>query len=373
MTVGIIVGLVPGLHSNLVAATINNNETMAFFLFSMILSSNVFEFISTCYLGVPEEGEVLVKSPFHKLVLDGRSLVGIKVAGFSVLMTYSVMLIVEWLLRDTIEGLFTGIRPFGWAILVAMSLHLILKERKTIHAIIFFTLSGMLGYTTFNIGLKDPFLPLLSGLFGLSTILFSDNTEKIPSQMNMVAVESGFIDIMRSTMKGIISSIIMAIVPSVSPSQVGLISEEFFGRDNDEGTIANIASINIADNLLSLMALITIGKGRSGTIEKIGQIANSETIYYELLFYGLLTTVISVVIMNKVAHYFSKKINILNSLYIKIGIATIILLLTASINGLMGIGVLIVATILGRECNKRKIRMTHLLGSLVIPTIMYYL
>ncbi len=373
MVVGIVVGLVPGLHSNLVAAMIGGNELFAFFLFSMVISSNIFEFISTCYLGVPEEGEVLVKSPFHRLVLDGRSLVGIKIAGFSVLMTYSIMLILEWLLRNTISGIFQEVRRFGWAILVAMSLHLIIKEKKTTYAVLFFMLSGLLGYMAFNLELNDPFLPLLSGLFGLSTILFNEGGEKVPSQMKMVAVESGFLDIMKSTLKGIASSIVMAVVPSVSPSQVGLISNEFFGKDNDEGTIANIASINIADNLLSLMALITIGKGRSGTIEKIGHISNANTVYYELLFYGLITAILSVVIMNKIASCMAIRIDILNSKYVKLNIATFIAILTLYIDGIKGLGVLVVATLIGLACNKKKVRMTHLLGSLVIPTIVYYL
>ncbi|PIU61120.1 hypothetical protein COS83_04815, partial [archaeon CG07_land_8_20_14_0_80_38_8] len=184
--------------------------------------------------------------------------------------------------------------------------------------------------------------------------------------------ESSFPEITIASVTGIIGSIIMALVPSVSPSQVGLISKEY-SKNSNELKIASMTSINISDNLLSLIALMTINKGRSGVVEKIGEIITlTETNYYLLLFTGFLTCVISAYLLIKIAQLFAEKIQIFNNNKTRILIILFVSLITFYFDRFAGIIILILSTLLGYYANKTSIRRSQLLGCLVIPTIIFY-
>ncbi|VVB75888.1 Tripartite tricarboxylate transporter TctA family protein [Candidatus Tiddalikarchaeum anstoanum] len=377
--VGIVIGVVPGLHANTLSAIIlagGDNLEISIFLFSMLVSSNIFDFLAACYLGVPEEGEILVRMPLHKLLLNKRSLAGMRIVAMTSVMTYAIFLGVGFLLKDAIIALYDMIKGYAWLILAAICMHLIIKEKNSRLALIFFTISGLLGLITFNINLKDPFLPMLTGLFGIGSLLISGRkSEKIPTQMKKVVIDSDFFDLAKASIIGILSSIVMALVPSMSPSQVGLLSEDVEGgKRSDERMIASMSSINIADLVLSLISLLTLGKGRSGVVEKIGTllIIDSNN-YFVLLFSGFLSCVLSSYLLVKSALWVSQRTDWFNNRLLNIGVILFVSILTVAIDGPVGIIILAVSTIIGYLCDKNKIRKSQLLGCLVIPTIMFYL
>lgn len=377
--VGAIVGILPGLHPNTIAAIVIYGDygiEISVFLFSCLISSNIFEFLSACYLGVPEEGEALAKLPLQNLLLNKRSLVAMKIVAFTSIITYALFLGIGMFLQEIITFVYFAVKDFAWIILVAICTHLIIKEKNISLALLFFSLSGILGLITFNIELNEPFLPLLTGLFGLSGLVFSqDKKETIPTQMKQVVVESSFFELLKASAIGIIGSIIMAIVPSMSPSQVGLITEEFKnGRKNDELKIASMTSINISDNVLSLIALVSIGKGRSGVVEKIGELITIDNSnYYILLFCGFLACVIGSYFLIKTSIFVSKKTEWFNNKYVTYGVITFVTILTFLFNGFAGLIILSLSTILGYFCVKNNVRRSQLLGCLVIPTILFYI
>ena len=62
-------------------------------------------------------------------------------------------------------------------ILIAVSGILILMEKRKGLALLVFLLTGILGYSVLNLeNLKEPLLPLLTGLFGSSMLLMSIKT-----------------------------------------------------------------------------------------------------------------------------------------------------------------------------------------------------
>lgn len=375
---GIIVGIVPGLHANTIAAMLlltNYDADVGVFLFSCLVASNIFDFLAACYLGVPEEGEVLARMPLHKLLLDKRSLAGMKIVAYTSVITYAVFLGIGIILKDVISVIYYAIKSYAWIILAGICLHLIIKEKNSRLALAFFAVSGLLGIITFNTGLNDPFLPMLTGLFGFGSLLFSAKTsERIPKQMSKVVIDSDFFDLLKASLLGIVGSIIMALVPSMSPSQVGLLTEDFKGEKSDEATIASMSSINIADLVLSLMALLTIGKGRSGVVEKIGEILtiNNET-YYLLLFTGFLSCIISSYLLLKFAIFVSQRTKLLQNKWVNYSVIIFVSLLTLFIDGPIGILILLAATMIGYLCDRSKVRKSQLLGCLVVPTIIFYL
>ncbi len=378
---GIITGIIPGIHPNTIASLSFiglgvNNIYISIILFSCLIVSNIFEFVSACYLGLPEEGESLATYPLHELLMNKKSLAGMRIVGYTSIITVSILAGIGLLLKESIALIYNSIKSYAWIFLLIMSLHLLIKEKKKKTALIIFLTSGVLGIINFNIGLSDPFLPMLTGLFGISSLITGIKNEiSIPEQMKQVVVRINFWEMLKTTFLGIISSIIMALIPAVTPSQVGLIMEEFKNKKTSiEKKITGITSINISDTILSLIALISINKARSGVVEKISTIisvTNKE--YHILLFSGVASCIIGVLILEKTAIFISKNIHKIDYEKLSKGVIIFITLLVSYITGVKGIIILLLSTGIGYYCIKKDVRRSQLLGCLVIPTILFYL
>jgi putative membrane protein len=309
-------------------------------------------------------------------LLEKRGLAGMKVVAYSSVITYSIFLMLGLLLKNQIMSIYFFVKDYVWVLLAGISLHLIIKEKSIRKAALFFGLSGLLGLFSFNSGINDPFLPLLTGLFGLSSLVeFKNKKERVPAQMKRVVIRSSFSEIIKASLIGLIGSIIMAIVPSMSPSQVGLLTEEFKKtKTSDELKVAGMTSINISDNILSLIALVSINKSRSGVIEKISSLISLNLDnYYLLLFTGFIACVISSWLLIEAARIASNKADWFNNKKLKVSIIIFVSLMTLLIDGFIGLIILALATTLGYYCIKKDVRRSQLLGCLVIPTIIFYL
>src|SRR3989338_452718 len=58
-------------------------------------------------------------------------------------------------------------------VLILISSFMILREEKWKIALLVFLMAGFLGYASLNLPIKEPLLPLLTGLFGASSLLIS--------------------------------------------------------------------------------------------------------------------------------------------------------------------------------------------------------
>jgi putative membrane protein len=376
---GIIAGILPGLHPNAIAALIAFDSfslETSVMLFCCLVVSNIFEFLSACYLSVPEEGEALAALPMQRMLLDKRSLAAMKIAAYTSVITYAVFMGTWMFLSTVVSVIYESVRSYAWVFLLGICAHLIIKEKKTFAALIIFIVAGVVGAVTFELGMNDPFLPMLSGLFGISALLLSSTAEtKIPKQMSKVVIDSGFWELAKASVIGIVSSIVMTIVPSMSSSQIGLISEEFgAGRKSDGMKIASMTSINIADNVLSLIALAAIGKGRSGVVERIGEIIEmTNENFCTLLFCGFAACVIGSWLLIKSSIFASKHVSLLNSKWLNFCVIAFVTLLVVLSDGILGLIILAASTLLGILCIRTGVRRSQMLGCLVIPTIIFYL
>jgi TctA family transporter len=83
--------------------------------------------------------------------------------------------------------------------------------------------------------------------------------------------------------------------------------------------------------------------------------------------------IISYYLVIKMAGLINKKISSINYSRFSLITLTFIGILVTVINGWIGLLIFVICTILGRIAIKKKINKSHLLASLVIPTISYYL
>ena len=119
---GIVIGLIPGLHSNILAAMLffKNDLYTMIIIFSSLVASNIFEFVSASYLNLPKEGEVLGADVLKKFLFENRILTAFKIISYSSIITYSIVLIIGLLLGNIISVLSNYLGNYSWIFLLIM-------------------------------------------------------------------------------------------------------------------------------------------------------------------------------------------------------------------------------------------------------------
>src|SRR3989344_2139721 len=152
---GIITGLVPGIHVNLVSTFILSisgmllAHTSPFLLCVAILAMAVthtfLDTLPSIFLGVPQEETVLSMLPGHRLLLQGKGTEAVLLSVFGSLGSMILAIPFVPILVYVLRYFYSIFEPFiGW-ILVAVCLFMIFREKEKIDAVVLFCLSGALG------------------------------------------------------------------------------------------------------------------------------------------------------------------------------------------------------------------------------------
>ena len=148
---------------------------------SMSIAHALTEFVPSMLLGVPQEGTATSILPGHRMVLQGRSKEVIRivaVGGFGAIVITILMMPV---FAVTLPFLHELTKPYTWIILLSASVYLTYaltnSKRDFAWSLLLFLLSGILGWAIFQTPISSgvSLMCIFSGLFGISTILFSLN------------------------------------------------------------------------------------------------------------------------------------------------------------------------------------------------------
>lgn len=386
---GIVAGLLPGLHANTVAIILvggidylSNYFSMlglCVFLISMICSQSFFDFIPSIFLGAPEEETALSVLPGHKMLLKGEGYKALKltvVGGVgSFLVGLAFLPLFYLLIVLSAPYLNYAVAP----IVLAVSVIFILIEKglkKKIWAALIFMLSGVLGLVVLNnLSVKQPLFPLLSGFFGISTLLISlQQNEKIVKQKFDDKINfSGFGNLW-CYLKSMLSAALVSVMPAIGPAQATLIAQGFNKFRDDEKYMIIIGGINTVAALFVLTTSFLLNKARSGVMAAVQQILILDWhAYFVLLAVSFLVVGISAALTLKIGKLFAKNISRFNYRRISFGIIIFILVLIAFFSGPLGLFIASVATSIGIIAPKVGIKRIHAMGCLVIPIIFYFI
>jgi len=384
--VGLITGLTPGIHVNTVCliglslyATLGVDAVgFGVFMVSLAVTQHFIDFIPAIFLGVPDEGTALSILPTHRLLLEGRSLEAVKLTGYGCLLglvfgvaflpaaLYVIPVVYYWL-RDFIV----------WVLAAALSF-LIWREGgwNRLWALLIFLVSGVLGVVTLNLSAlssTDILFPVFSGLFGLSGILYSlrQRWKPVPQQeYARVDVDKGLLG---SAASGAVGGMVVGVLPGMSPSQIGIIMSSIFGS-SIRGFLVSVAAINTSDSMYSLMSLYTIQNARSGVAVMLERIMNLD--YNTLvLFTGVfcIAAGIGFTMHMWVGKRAVRLFSMIDYRLVSAGVMAVVLTLVYLITGWVGLGVCILSTAVGLLPILSGVSRTHLMGVLIVPTMLFYL
>ncbi|MHC1599300.1 MAG: tripartite tricarboxylate transporter permease [Candidatus Methanospirareceae archaeon] len=414
---GTLTGLVPGFHPNNVAFILLSlapliiaephflndfvsPDTLLILVASTILAASVahtfLSFIPAAFIGAPEGDTALALLPAHRLLLEGRAYEAtvLSVIGSFGAVIFSFLFFIPFYFLFSSLHFYGIIRGLMLYLLIGISAMLILtesfSERMEVYQAILlssfvFVLSGLFGYVILNMPVHAPFFfrstmlfPALTGLFGLSTILFSLlYTPEIPEQM----IEEPVRDregIIKSVISGSAFGSLVSFLPGITSAHATVMAMLARRNREPEQVIMTLSSVNTANVIFCLETLFLISRARSGATIAISRLLDVQP--WERLFIppsALVYLLIAISIAAPFSFFITKYVGKQFALqfarlpYRKMlsGIAIFLAVLVFLFTGALGLLVLLVGTCIGLIPIYFGVRRSNCMGVLLLPII----
>jgi putative membrane protein len=383
---GTFTGLVPGIHINTLAFFIVASLTwlskhfqplpLASFIASMSITHTFIDFIPSIFLGSPDEDTALSILPGHSMLLQGKGYQAVMYTLYGGLFGLGIILIFTPVFVYLLPKAYPYIKSLMFFILFFASTYLLWREEKKALALLVFLLSGFVGLSTFSLPLKESLLPMLTGLFGASSLILSiKKTHQIPKQK----VSDFKLGLKKKQIAKIlgassIASSICSFLPALGSGQAAVLASDITQENNKSEFLMLIGGINTIVMGLSIIALYSLDVKRTGSAAAISQILANFPLSYlialtvVMLFSGL----VSFLLCKKLSLFFSKNINKINykrlSLFVLFFISAVVL----AFSGVLGFLVFIVSTFLGLYAILAGARRTLMMGCLMLPALLWY-
>jgi putative membrane protein len=386
---GILTGLAPGIHVNTVAAGVLaglgvltayfSPLALGVFLVAMVIMHSFVDFIPSIFLGAPDDGETALSVlPGHKLLLAGKGYTALKL---TVIGGIGSTIIGLALLPVFSLAIFYGYDKLGIAIpilILAFSAFFIWLEKSLkgkIWALIVFMMSGVLGIIALGpLSIKEPLFPMLTGLFGTSTIIISlMSKDKIVEQD--INTNLKFRGRWLTHLKASVSAALMSVLPALGAAQATVLAQAATRKERDDKDfLVMVGGINTVSSLFVLTTLFFIGRARTGVLATMKQFLELNWASFAvLLAASLIAIAISAIVTLWLGKIIAKRIAKIKYRKLSFFVLIILILLAGFFGGLLGLFVLSVSTAIGLIAPKVGIKRIHAMGCLAIPIVLYFI
>ena len=380
---GTFTGLVPGIHMNLVGATLVALSAsllssipplyLAIFIAAMAICHTFIDFIPSIFLGCPDTDTELSVLPGHEFLKKGLGYEAIILTAYGSLAAIFILILISVPSYFIVEKVYDFLKNFMAYFLIGIFALLIFLKKQKLKALLVFALTGILGFLVLNSGVKEPLLPLLTGLFGASMLLISIKSKiSIPKQKIIKPKLKK--DFLSPIFGALMASPLASLLPGLGSGQAAIIGNSISKTDR-KGFLVLLGATNTLVMGFSFISLYLVSKTRTGAAVAINNILGSFSLQILILLLSvcLISGVISFFLTDFLAKFFSKKISNIN--YTKISIITLILLvlIVFIISTFSGLLILAISTFTGIYCISLGTRRTAMMGCLLIPTIIFYL
>jgi putative membrane protein len=342
----------------------------------MTMVHTFLDFLPSIFLGAPDEETALSSLPGHRMLLKGLGYEAAKLTAIGCLIGTIAAMILSILFIKTAPIFYPFLDKYMVFILIILSFFLVLTEKgmkSKFFAILIFFLSGTLGYFTLNLTtIKQPLFPLFTGLFGSSllTISFLKNVRLPEQKITKSKIKKE--EIFKALGLSIFSSSLVSFLPGVGSSQAATIAS-MFKKISEKTFLILLGMINSMTMLLSFVALYAINKPRSGVAVFVGKFLPNISLnqLYSLFIVALIVSIMAFLMTILIAKNFSRFISKINYKKLCLVILIFLIILTPIISGWLGLIVLAVGTSLGIYCSFIGIKKIFLMGSLLLPVIIW--
>lgn len=383
---GTFTGLAPGIHINLIASILLSSLSyfagvpvivLAVFIVSMSITHTFLDFIPSVFLGAPDEDTFLSILPGHELAMQGKGYEAVILTLYGSIGALIIILFFTPLFVFFLPSFYLIIKSLIPFVLIFISAYIIFREENILLSLTIFLISGFLGLAAFNSPIKEPLLPLLAGLFGLSNLVISIKQKtKLKKQIisPLSKIKLSRKELTKSFSAAFIFAPLCSFLPGIGSGHAATLGSELIPQER-RGFLFLVGAINTIVMALSFVTVYAISKGRSGsavavqTLLKEISIQNLLVIMATIIFSGVLSFFLGIFL----AKAFAKNINKIN--YQKLNLSVIILLILANLvfTNWLGLIVLIGSTTLGIYTILSGIRRINLMACLIMPSVIYYI
>ncbi len=388
---GIVTGLIPGIHINLVSLLLvsisgwflgfTSPLVLGVFIIAMAVTHTFLDVIPSVFLGAPDADMALAVLPGHKLLMEGRGFEAVKLATVGSLLCLIATILIIPILIWFVPSIYSFIQPFiGWILLVVV-VFMILKDStwmKRMWGLFLFLITGVLGIIVLTglPNLEQPLFPMLSGLFGISTLLISlSNNAKIPKQKISETIEISKWNLVKVVGAGTFSGSLTALFPGLGAAQAAIIGSQLIGKVGEYTFILLVGGINTVNFTFSLVTLYALQKARNGAVVAVLEILKSIDIIGLVVFLcaALIAGGIATFLAMYLTRIFARFITKINYQKLCIGIIMLIGVLVFYFSSWIGLLVLIVSTFVGMIPSLAGVKKSLAMGCLLLPVILFFL
>lgn len=382
---GTFTGLIPGVHINLVGASIValyagilskiSPIYLVTFISSMAITHTFIDFIPSIFLGVPDTDTELSILPGHELLKEGKGYEAIILTAYGSVAALFVLILISLPSTLILAKLYPYLQKIIPYVLLAVIGFLAYNEKHRAATVLLVILAtGLLGFVVLNLPhLREPLLPLLTGLFGSSMLIISiKNKTKIPNQkITSPRIGKSFL---APLFGATIASPLSSLLPGLGSGQAAILGNTI-SRAGQRGFLFLLGATNTLVMGFSFIALYAVSRTRTGAAVAIEEILGNFSSHLLVLILAvvLIAGSLSFFITKILAKIISEKITEID--YTKISFVTLSFLgvVVFLFSGGLGILVLVIATLTGIYCISLGVRRTNMMGCLLIPTILFYL
>jgi putative membrane protein len=386
VSAGIITGLIPGIHINLVSLLLlsasplllryTNPIVLCCFIIAMAITHTFLDAIPSIFLGAPDADQALNVLPGHKLLLEGKGFEAVKLTVIGSLLCLLFAIVIVPMMLPISSAIYPLMKDYIGYILIAIVLFMIFKDKKRLANLIVFLISGILGLIVLNMPtLKDPLFPLLSGLFGTSMLLLSLTQKvRIPKQSFDETIHVEKKHIAQAIGAGTIAGSLTGFFPGLGPAQGAVLASQLTRDIGDYGFMILVGGINTVNFVLSLVTLYTIEKARNGAVIVVSKLLENYTAITLITFIcaALIAGAAATFLALKISKLFARLISRINYTVVVCCVIGLIAGLVFWFSGLLGILVLMVSTAVGIIPGITGVARNHQMGCLILPVILFF-
>lgn len=388
---GTFTGLFPGIHINLVSAFLLSvigagyfsglqPVVLVVFVVAMAITHTFLDFIPSIFLGAPEEDSFLAVLPGHRLLFEGKGMHAVLYCFYGCISALPIILIFSFLFVYFLDSLYSLLQLFIPYLLIFVSLYLVFREENFFSAISIFVLAGFIGLFTFRLPVEEPLLPLLTGLFGVSGLIVSMKEKiSLPAQKVFSIREIGF-DVkyfLRSFTAAFFSIPLFSFLPGTGSGYAAVVGSELMGKKTDDSKafLFLVGCISMSVMALSFATVYAIDKSRTGVAAAVNEILGSISLQdlIIILIVIFITSFLAFFLGFYVSKFFAMRIGSFNYKRLSFIVIGILFLVTVLFSNWLGIIVLITGSAVGVFAILSGVKRIHLMGCLLIPTIVFYL
>lgn len=366
--IGTATGLLPGLHSNNIAPIMISlpliDPNLTVFIASAVASFTVSSNVPSILLGAPSGGNISVL-PGHKLTNSGKGITGIDLTlkGSLVSLTLTPILAVVFLaLAPKLYGPLSMFLPFLLLATAVISI-------RNPQGVVITVLSASLGLTALE---GKTIMPMLTGFFGVSTLMISITREnQSMKQETRSDPSTGSLKITRTAALSTCISTFFGAIPAVSSAITAVVGKSF-GRMNKEEYLSFIGASNITYVTVSFLALIGLGKTRSGATVALAATkftSNPVIPIASIMVAGSIAYLILKTNLPRIA----RKMNKIDHWKINLSALAFLILLNLFVTNGKGLIVLLTSTSIGLAAVKTRASRVNCMSSLTVPTALLLL